>query len=227
VTPNSCCDRNGGPVPPAHSRSAAPVQPEAIPLPEPFRDRPSASTGQEAGPPPHSATRPLLRPCPGPVASAQRSVDSRRSPGNGQAAQPQPQRSASVDRWPPTMPAAADGVPDGAREGAPGAAQVGGIPAAWLVSPQQLHSAPGGIWDCAEDSSSVAESAVESTRYGFNWDCAECSRSAPIMPMKSAPCTPNSDCAMSQGSRFNGAGKRSGSGGGSTTIRAWIRRPEK
>jgi hypothetical protein len=36
----------------------------------------------------------------------------------------------------------------------------------------------------------------------------------------SAPCTPNSDCAMSQGSWFNGDGKRGGSGGGLTAIRA-------
>jgi len=68
ATPNSCCDQNGELIPPGHSRSAAPVQPAAIPLPAPFRDRPSASTGPEAAPPLRSATRPPPPPCPGPVA---------------------------------------------------------------------------------------------------------------------------------------------------------------
>ena len=127
-TPNSCCGQNGGPTPPAHSQNAAPVQPVASLLPEPSRDRPNASTGPEAEPPLRSATRPPLQPCPGPVAGAQRSADNRRSPGNGLAARPQPQRSASADRWLPTTPATADGVPAGARAGAQDAAQVDGIP---------------------------------------------------------------------------------------------------
>ena len=128
ATPNSYCDRSGAQETPARSRSAAPVPPAASLLPEPSRDRPNASTGPEAEPPLRSATRPPPPPCPGPVAGARRSADSRRSPGNGQAAQPQPPRSASADRWLPTTPATADGVPAGAREGAQDAAQVGGIP---------------------------------------------------------------------------------------------------
>jgi hypothetical protein len=90
VTPSSCSDRNGEPTPPAHSRTVAPVQPAASLLREPSRDRPNASTGPEAGPPLRSETRPPPPQCPGPVASAPRSAGSRRSPGNGQAARPQP-----------------------------------------------------------------------------------------------------------------------------------------
>jgi hypothetical protein len=78
ATPNSCCDRNGELTPPGHNRSAAPVQPAAIPLPAPFRGRRSASTGPAAAPPLRSETRPKPPPCPGPVASVPRSADSRR-----------------------------------------------------------------------------------------------------------------------------------------------------
>jgi hypothetical protein len=78
VTPNSCCDRNGGPTPPAHNRSAAPVPPAASLLPEPFRDRHNASSDPEAEPPLRSVTMPPLPLCPAPVASEQRSVDIRR-----------------------------------------------------------------------------------------------------------------------------------------------------
>ena len=128
VTPNSCCGQNGGPTPPAHSRSAAPVPPEASLLREPSPESPNASTGPEAEPPLRSATRPPPPPCPGQAAGARRSAGSRRLPGNGQAAQLEPPRSASADRWLPTTPATADGVPAGARAGAQDAAQVGGIP---------------------------------------------------------------------------------------------------
>ena len=220
ATPNSCCDQNAAPVPPAHSRSAAPVPPEASLPREPSRGRPNASTGQGAEPPLRSATRPPPRPCLGPVAGARRSADSRRSPDIYQAARQQPPRSASADRWPPTTPATAVAVPADAREGAPDDAQVDGIPGASHASPRQLHSAPDSIWDCAAAWGSVAGYSLESIRYGFNWDCVTRNSSAPITPIKSAPCTPNSDCAMSQGSRFKGDGKRSGSGGRSPAIRA-------
>ena len=172
VIPNSCCDRNAAPAPPAHSRSAAPVPPATSLLPEPSRDRHCAWNDPEAGPRLRSATRPPLRPCPGPVAQARRSADSRRSPGNAPAARRRPPRSASAGRWPPTTPATADDAPAGAREGAPDAAQVDGIPAASLASPRQLHSAPTAIWDCAAGSSSVVASDLESRRYDFNWNCA-------------------------------------------------------
>ena len=128
ATPSSCCDQNAAPVPPAHSRSAAPVQPAASLLPEPSRDRPNASTGQEAEPPLRSETRPRHPPCHGPVAGARRSADSRRSPDIYLAARREPPRSASADRWPPTTPATDAAVLAGAREDAQDAAQVDGIP---------------------------------------------------------------------------------------------------
>ena len=128
VTPNSCCGQNGGPTPPAHSRSAAPVPPEASLLREPSPESPNASTGPEAEPPLRSATRPRHPPCHGPVAGDPQPVDSRRSPDIYQADRPEPRRSASADRWPPTMPAIADAALAGAREGAQVAAQVDEIP---------------------------------------------------------------------------------------------------
>jgi len=164
VIPNSDCDRNAAPAPPAHSRSAAPTPPAASLLPEPSRDRHCAWNDPEAEPPLRSATRPPLRPCPGPTVGVRRSAGSRRSPGNAPAARPPPPRSASAGRWPPTTPATADDAPAGAPEGAPDAAQVDGIPAASHSSPRQLHCAPGSIWDCAAGSSSVAASDLESSR---------------------------------------------------------------
>jgi hypothetical protein len=147
VIPNSGCDRNAAPAPPAHSRSAAPTPPAASLLPEPSRARPNASTGPEAGPPLRSATRPPLRPCPGPVAQAPPPAGSRRSPDNAPPARRPPLRSASAGRWPPTTPASADDAQAGAPEGAQDAAQVDGIPAASHASPRQLHCARGSIWD--------------------------------------------------------------------------------
>lgn len=161
VTPNLSCGQNGGPTPPAHSRSAAPVPPEASLLREPSPESPNASTGPEAGPPLRSATRPPLRRCHGPVAGARRPVDSRQSTDIYQAARREPRRSASAGRWPPTTPAIADAAQDGAPEGAPDAAQVDGIPDACPASPRQLHSAPDSIWDCTARWGSVVASALE------------------------------------------------------------------
>ncbi len=128
--PSSRCDRSAAPTPPGRSRSAPTSPPAASPLPGPLPVRQRASSGPGTGPRPRSATRPPLRPCPGPVAQAPPPADSRRSPGNGQAAQLPPPRSASAGHWPPATPADADAVPADAREGAQDAAQVDGIPAA-------------------------------------------------------------------------------------------------
>jgi hypothetical protein len=60
----------------------------------------------------------------------------------------------------------------------------------------------------------VPETVVGSMRYARNWSFANRTISAPITAMKSARCDPNWSFANSQGSWFNGAGKRIGSGGG-------------
>jgi hypothetical protein len=162
ATPNLCCDQIAAPGPPVHSRSAAPVPPATSLLPEPFHDHHNASTGPEVEPPLRSATRPPPRPCRGPVVEVPRSADNRRSPDTDQDARLEPLRSASADRWPPTMPASAVDAPVGAHEAAPDAAQVGEVPAASLASRAQLQSAPDSLWDCAATMGSVSGSDLES-----------------------------------------------------------------
>jgi hypothetical protein len=158
-----------------------------------------------------SSPRPWLPPYPGPVVPARPHACGHRSPGNGQVAWRPPRRWASVDRCQPAMPAtgaagAVRGLADAPIAGPVGETRVASSPARDSVSakPGLVFSGSGG---------SVPRSFVESDRYGLHWSFAERMISAPITPMKSAPCTPNWSFARSQGSWFNGAGKRSGSGG--------------
>jgi hypothetical protein len=64
----------------------------------------------------------------------------------------------------------------------------------------------------------VPGSLVESTGYGRNWSFAERTISAPITPMKSERWEPNWSFANPQGSWFNGAGSRNGSGGNGVCV---------
>jgi hypothetical protein len=61
---------------------------------------------------------------------------------------------------------------------------------------------------------------VGSVRYGRIWSFAVRTISAPITPMKSAPCGQNWSFAKFQGSWFNGAGIRRGSGA-SVCVARW------
>ena len=65
-------------------------------------------------------------------------------------------------------------------------------------------------WSFAAEGEVCREALWNQARYGRNWSFAERTISAPITPMKSARCEPNWSFANSQGSWFNGAGKRSG-----------------
>jgi hypothetical protein len=64
---------------------------------------------------------------------------------------------------------------------------------------------------------------VKSVRYASIWSFPAWSRSRLVTPMKSVSSTPNWSCACCQGSRFNGAGNRSGSARGSTPPRLVMR----
>jgi hypothetical protein len=72
--------------------------------------------------------------------------------------------------------------------------------------------AVGGHGSFPSGAGSAPGSVVRSLRCSRIWSFAERTRRAPITPTKSAALPPISSFATSQGSRFSGAGKRSGSG---------------
>lgn len=223
--PNSHCDRTGSPIPAGCNRSVAG---DRLTTSLPPKRSPVATNARSGSAPkprlPSLARRPLRR-CLAPVAVTRRSVCGHRSPHSDRPGPPRErQRSESAGRSRRgrliTASVAAAAEPANALR----VARVGETPVAWQC---EIHPAGSGISDCATEGGSVPATCLESSGYARNSDCAGRSSTLPITPRKSAPCTPNSDCATSQGSRLNGGGKRSGSGGCSRVPRSCIRRATK
>ena len=113
----------------------------------------------------------------------------------------------------PPSGAAAGAV--GGLAGVPIAGRVGETPVAWSPA-DSVWPKPGLVFRGGRGS--VPGSLVESTGYGRNWSFAERTISAPITPMKSERWEPNWSFANPQGSWFNGAGSRNGSGGNGVCV---------
>ena len=246
--PNSHCDRTGLPTPAGCNRSVAGDRLTTSLPPKHFPVATNARSGSAPKPRLPSLARRPPRRCLAPVAVARRSACGHRSPHSDRARSPgERQRSESAGRsrrWKLiTASVAAAAEP----ANAPRVVRFGETQVAWRW---RNYSVGSGISNCVTEGGSVPATFLESSGYprnsncataggsgsatllespGYarNSDCAGRSRTLPITPRKSAPCTPNSDCATSQGSRLNGDGKRSGSGGCFCVPRSCIRRATK